>query len=149
MPKSSPEKASDYPMAPASIFISPDGEYVDLSKLKGKVVFVNFWATWCPPCIAEMPSINSLKARYNNNKHLVFLMVDVDNNRSVANAFMKKNSYDLPVYTQGSNIPKSLFEGSVPTTVIINKKGEIVFEHRGMANYNSEKIQRFLEDLLK
>jgi thiol-disulfide isomerase/thioredoxin len=140
---------SDYPIAPATLFVASTGEKMDLSKMKDKVVFLNFWATWCPPCIAEMPSINSLRARYKDNDQVIFLMVDVDNNRTVAETFMKQNNYDLPVYTQASSIPESLFKGSVPTTIIISKKGEIVFNQEGMADYNSEKMQGFIDDLLK
>src|SRR5690606_3035773 len=61
-------------------FKDKDGKTVSLKSLKGKVVFINFWATWCPPCIHEMPSINELKKTFKGNDNIVFLMVDVDNN---------------------------------------------------------------------
>lgn len=143
------ENDSDYPNAPATLFIGSNGQHLDISRMKDKVIFLNFWATWCPPCIAEMPSFNSLKARYKDNQQMIFLMVDVDNKQNAAQSFMKKHNYDLPVFTQGSNIPESLFKGSVPTTVIIDKRGKIVFKHEGMADYNSEKMQSFVDSLLK
>lgn len=130
-------------------FISLDGKPLDLASLRGKVVFINFWATWCPPCIAEMPSVNSLFNKMKNNDNVVFLMVDVDNKLKKSDAFMKRNQYDLPVYGPAAYLPEELFTGSLPTTVIINKKGEIVFKHEGMADYDSGETEKLLNDLSK
>lgn len=137
------------PVVPPVSFTSLDGKTLDLTSLKGKVVFINFWATWCPPCIAEMPSVNSLFNKMKNNDNIVFLMVDVDNKLESSEAFMKKNKYDLPVYAPAASLPEELFQGSLPTTVIINKKGEIVFKHEGMADYNSGETEKLLNDLSK
>ncbi|MDO8992517.1 MAG: TlpA family protein disulfide reductase, partial [Daejeonella sp.] len=64
-------------------------------------------------------------------------------------AFMKKNKYDLPVYAPAAYLPEELFTGSLPTTVIINKNGEIIFKHEGMADYNSGETEKLLNDLSK
>jgi len=130
-------------------FTSLEGKTLDLASLKGKVVFINFWATWCPPCVAEMPSVNSLFNKMKNNDNVVFLMVDMDNKLESSEAFMKKNKYDLPVYAPAGSIPQELFKGSLPTTVIINKKGEIIFQHEGMADYDSGETEKLLNDLSK
>src|ERR1700704_2750111 len=66
--------------APAMIVHTLNGRTVDLQLQKGKVVFINFWATWCPPCRAELPAINKLYIKLRDNPHIVFLAVDVDNN---------------------------------------------------------------------
>ena len=137
------------PMAPLASFISLDGKNLDLASLKGKVVFINFWATWCPPCIAEMPSVNSLFNKMKSNDKVVFLMVDADNKLENSEAFMKKSKYDLPVYGPAGALPNELFKGSLPTTVIINKKGEIVFLHEGMADYNTGETEKLLNQLSK
>jgi thiol-disulfide isomerase/thioredoxin len=131
------------------LFKDENGKIISLSDLKGKVAFINFWATWCPPCIAEMPSINQLKAKFIGNKDVIFLMVDVDNNPEKSQKFMKQNKYNLQVYTPASVIPEQLFQGSFPTTLILNKKGEIVYDHEGMADYSSPQIEKFLNDLSK
>jgi len=136
-------------MAPAATFRDNTGQVVDISNSKGKVIFLNFWATWCPPCIAEMPSVNSLRGKFKNNKDVVFVMADIDNNLKRSEGFMKKNEYDLPVFEPAGSIPESIFQGTVPTTLIINKKGEIVFFHEGMADYNSDEMDKFLTDLSK
>ena len=128
-------------------FITLDSRPINLADLKGKVVFINFWATWCPPCIAEMPSVNSLYNKMKNNDNVVFIMVDMDNKLESSEAFMKKNSYDLPVYAPTGSLPEELFTGSLPTTVIINKSGKIVFKHEGMADYDSGETEKLLNDL--
>src|SRR5690606_16804378 len=115
---------------------------------KGKVIFLNFWATWCPPCIAEMPSVNALYNRFKDNKSVAFVLVDADGKMKSAQAFMEKHKHDLPVYIPAGQIPGQLFRGSLPTTLIINKKGEIVFGHEGMADYNSDQVVKFMNDLL-
>ncbi len=135
-------------LAPTVLFTSSSGETIDISASKGKVIFLNFWATWCPPCIAEMPSINSLKSKL-DNESVLFLMVDADNNLKASGTFMQKKKYNLPVYGPASPIPSSVFSGALPTTLIINKKGEIVFKHESMADYNNSEMVDFLNALAK
>lgn len=131
------------------VFADKDGKLISLSEQKGKVLFINFWATWCPPCIAEMPSINKLYNRFKDNKNVVFLMVDVDGNTKKSTRFMEKKNYSLPVYNPASAIPSSILDGSIPTTLIVDKKGKIVFKHTGGADYGNEKLIKFLDDLAK
>lgn len=130
-------------------FTSSDGTSIDLANLKGKVIFLNFWATWCPPCIAEMPSINRLYTKLKNNADVVFVLADADGKLEKSTAFMQKKKFDLPVYIPTGSIPEQLFRGSLPTTVIINKKGEIVFSNEGMANYDTPEMEKLLNDLSK
>ena len=67
-------------MAADAVFTNASGTAVSLSSLKGKVVFLNFWATWCPPCIAEMPGINELYKSFSNREDIEFIIVDADGN---------------------------------------------------------------------
>lgn len=136
-----PEEATpDSKMAPDMAFADGDGNTFTLSSLKGKVVFLNFWATWCPPCRAEMPSINSLYKQYKADKNVVFLTVDTDGNYKKAKRFIEKQQYELPVYTADSRIPAELLGKSIPTTIIINKKGQIVYKQEGAADYGNDKF---------
>lgn len=130
------------------LFKDETGNVIDLSDLKGKVVFVNFWATWCPPCIAEMPSINKLQAQFRDNKDFVVLMVDADNQPDKSIKFMSKRKLDLKVFTPASQIPNELLGNSLPTTVILNKKGEIVFRHEGGADYTNKEFINFIQKLV-
>jgi thiol-disulfide isomerase/thioredoxin len=124
-----------------------DGTIFDLSAQKGKVIFINFWATWCPPCIAEMPSINKLYQKFKDDKNVLFIMVDVDNNPDKSNTFMKKKGFALPVYTQVSDIPTKYFSGTLPTTVILDKSGNIAFHHDGVADYSNSEVADFIKKL--
>jgi thiol-disulfide isomerase/thioredoxin len=124
-----------------------DGTIFDLSAQKGKVIFINFWATWCPPCIAEMPSINKLYQKFKDDKNVLFIMVDVDNNPDKSNNFMKKKGFALPVYTQVSDIPTKYFSGTLPTTVILDKSGNIAFHHDGVADYSNSEVADFIKKL--
>ena len=136
--------------APAMIVQTIDGKTIDLQQQKGKVVFINFWATWCPPCRAEMPSVNAFYEKVKNNPNIVFLSVDVDNKLNNSSAFMKNRGYQIPVY--GGNLdglPGTLYSGSVPTTLVIDKRGLVVFHHTGQANYDSDKFIYFVLGLAK
>ncbi|MEQ7800195.1 TlpA disulfide reductase family protein [Pedobacter sp. ASV1-7] len=130
-------------------FLDEQKKAVALNDLKGKVVFINFWATWCPPCVREMPSINNLKKHYKNNKDLVFLMVDVDGNYDVSKKFMEKNNLDLPLYMPNGEIPSRFLGNSIPTTVILDKTGKMVARIEGGRDYMAPEIISSMDDLLE
>lgn len=130
-------------------FKDKDGNIVTLSSLEGKVVFINFWATWCPPCIDEMPSINELKHSFNGNDDIEFLLVDVDNKIEKSTIFMEENAYDLPVYVPVSTLPPSFLGGAIPTTVILDKKGEMVARIEGGRDYTHPEIMKGLNELVE
>lgn len=128
-------------------FVNEKGQNLSLSSLKGKVVVINFWASWCPPCIAEMPSVNQLYIQLKPDTNIVILPVDVDNNFGKSLPFMAKNKYILPVYNTASQIPDALFVGALPTTVVIDRSGGIVFRHEGATDYTNTKFVKYLEGL--
>lgn len=133
---------------PDASFTDIDGKTIHISQLKGKVVFINFWATWCPPCIAEMPSINTLHIKYSDDD-VVFILVDVDGKIDAASAFMHKRKFDLPVYVPAGEMPDQYFSGSMPTTVILDKSGNIALRHVGAADYSNPKVSAFIDILRK
>ena len=119
---------------------------INFADFSGKVVFVNFWATWCPPCRAEMPALQNLYDSYKNK--VVFLFVT---NESLVEVepFFKKYSYDLPVYNSLTRIPKELnTTNNIPATYIINKKGEIVLSKTGAVSWDSSKSFEMIDGLL-
>jgi thiol-disulfide isomerase/thioredoxin len=144
--------AASHETAPAAnlngiLFKDISGNVVDLGKLKGKVVFLNFWTTWCPPCQAEMPSIQKLYTQFKDDPDFVFLMVDADSKLLEAKKFMQKKNYSMPVYELASNIPEQLFKGTLPTTIVLDKKGRISFNEEGAANYAHKKFIAFMLQL--
>lgn len=135
------------PVTPDVVFLDENNKEVSLNALKGKVVFINFWATWCPPCRAELPSIHKLKQAFRDNNKIVFLFVDVDGNLAKSKAFMKKHKYDLPVYAPKGPIPSNFLGSAIPTTVIIDKKGKMVGHIEGSMDYNTKEVIKGLKDL--
>jgi len=112
---------------------------------KDKVVIINIWATWCPPCVAEMPSFQLLYDDY--KEKVAFVFVANDEREKVKN-FLLKKGYSFPVYYQKTKAPKQLETSSIPVTFIIDKKGNIVVKETGAANWNSDKTRTLLDSLL-
>lgn len=131
------------------LFKNMNDEVVELSDQKGKVVFINFWATWCPPCIAEMPTINKLYSNFRDNENVMFMMVDVDNDPIKSQKFMDKRKFDLPVYIPASPIPASYMGGAIPTTLVLNKYGQVVFKHEGMGDFSNAEFKDFVNQLIE
>jgi thiol-disulfide isomerase/thioredoxin len=141
------ERQASGQILPDLAFTNDHGEVLHTTALKGKVVFINFWATWCPPCIAEMGSINAMKQSMQGDPNFVCIMVDADANLPAANAFIEKRGYSLPVYRTAAVIPDSLFSGTLPTTLIIDREGKLASMHSGIANYDTEAMRDFLKGL--
>lgn len=131
-----------------------NGESFPVEQLKGKVIFINLWATWCGPCRAEMPAIESLY-KGTTHKDLAFVMLSIDrkNDEIKVKNYVNTKGFTFPVYLVQSPFPNQLPEAlqvpSIPTTFVINKKGEIVYKNVGTANYNTKKFKNFLEELLQ
>jgi len=120
-------------------------ETYNFKNTEGKVVLVNFWATWCPPCIAELPSLDQLYQSYNDK--VVFLFVS-NEEIAVVNKFLAKKGMSLPVYKPISNYPEVFDVTSIPRTFLIDKQGNIVIDKTGAANWNSDKVQVTINELL-
>ncbi|WP_426791497.1 TlpA family protein disulfide reductase [Sphingobacterium sp. WOUb80] len=129
-------------------FKDKDGKTVMLSSLKGKVVFINFWALWCPPCIEEIPSIHKLKQTFIGSQDIVFLMVDVDNKMDKSLSYMEKNKFDLDVFVPNSDIPDNYLGNAIPTTVILNKSGDMIEHLEGGRDYSSPEMVKMLKELV-
>ena len=127
--------------------ITIDGEQTSLKEFEGKTIFLNLWATWCPPCIAEMPNIQDLYDDLKDNDDVVFVMLSLDEDPDVAKAFLERKEFTLPVYFRAGRQPGVYNSTVVPTTYIISPEGNIVSEKRGMAKYNTSSFKEFLTGL--
>lgn len=141
------EKDSDNSVYDIS-FLNVNNEELNTKDLVGKVVFINFWATWCPPCIEEMPSIQYLYDKFKDNNDIVFLLVDVDADLKGAQKFMEKRNLDMPLYIPNSDIPTSFLQAAIPTTVILDKRGAIDVRLEGGRDYSAPQVTQALESLL-
>ena len=124
---------------------SLEGNKVAFSQSEGRVVLVNYWASWCPPCVAEMPSLQTLYERYGDRVDFYFVTSE---EAVVANKFLQNTGYTFPVYISSHWPPKELQTQTLPTTYLISKQGEIVIKKTGVANWSSEKVLKTIDNLL-
>ena len=129
---------------PSFNMVNAANQAVNLAQFKGKKVFVNLWATWCPPCRAEIPSIESLATKTDKNK-VEFVMLSLDDNFDKAKNYATRNNMSLPVYYPASTLPQVFVTDGIPMTIIFDEQGKIIFQLVGSENYDT---QRFA-DLLK
>lgn len=120
------------------------GKLYSLTDFKDKTIFFNFWATWCPPCIAEMPGIESLYQKVDHNK-VIFVMTSVDEDPAKVEAFLEKNQYSFPVYFLVSPLPAVYQHNSIPRTYVITPQGKVILKHIGMSNYDTDTFLSLLE----
>ena len=125
-----------------------DGETLNFEDLKGKVVFINFWATWCAPCVAEMPSIDNLYEIYQDNPEVVFIMINVENKEDKVRKVLKKKKFSFSTYfPNATQIPKVYESKGIPTTFVLDKEGFIAYKKVGMASYDADNFVNFIARL--
>lgn len=120
------------------------------SDLKGKVVFVNFWASWCQPCKEEMPSIEALYRELLSDNNFVMVTILYRDSPSDALGYMKAMGFSFPVFTEKENtVSRDFGVTGVPETYLVDKKG--VLRHRviGGADWNSPDAKAVIQGLLK
>ncbi len=133
-------------------FVLPDlsGKTVRLSGLRGKVVFLNFWATWCPPCRWERPSMEALFDQY-KGRDFAMLAINVDEagTRTVKD-WVDSHHLQVPVLKDGDDLPVSTAYRtySIPATFIIDKKGVIVDVVRGARKWDKPDVRTMIDGLL-
>lgn len=122
-----------------------NGATFNFKETKGKVILVNFWATWCPPCIAEMPSMQLLYDDYKGKIEFVFVS---NEDFLKINTFKNTNNYTFKVYSPITTYPEGINVSSIPRTLLIDKTGNIVIDKTGAANWNSETVRSTIDRLL-
>ncbi|SFJ12226.1 Thiol-disulfide isomerase or thioredoxin [Olleya namhaensis] len=123
-----------------------NGSVYNFRQAENKIVLVSFWATWCPPCIAELPSMQKLYETYSDKIEFVF--VSNEKNETIK-AFMTKNGYNFKVYTPlEAPIINQFKVSSIPHTFLIDQKGTIVIDKNGAANWNSDTVKATIDKLL-
>jgi thiol-disulfide isomerase/thioredoxin len=126
-----------------------DGTNITLSQLKGKVVFLNFWATWCEPCRSEMPSMKAVYQKL-KDKGFEILAVNLGESRDKISGFMNRYKYNFPSVLDERQITQSQYNiRAIPTTYIIDRRGLIVARLVGSTNWNTPKRIAALEAVLQ
>ena len=121
------------------------GNRVSFNQYKGKVVFINLWATWCGPCKAEMPGIQSLSEKL-KGRSIEFVMLSVDKEAALPRVtkYLEKNEFTFPVFMPHGYLPEEMQVTSIPTTFVISKDGKILMKEVGTRNYDTKKMVKFL-----
>ena len=138
------------PAIPSLSFTGPNAEPVNLKAMRGQPMIVNIWATWCAPCIAELPSLNQLSRDYAGRIKVVAISVDRD--AGEAQGFLDKiGATALPLYHDNSFAVASkdgLAANGIPLTVMYNAGGREIARVQGEADWQSPEAERFLEYFL-
>jgi len=128
---------------------SDGGRNVRLSELRGQVVLVNFWASWCSPCRQELPLLNKLYTQY-RAAGFVLLAVNVDDNPKDAEAMLKRLGLRFPTLFDGSkNVAKLYGVDTMPATLVIDRDGRVRYVHRGYYEGYERKYEQQVRELLK
>lgn len=122
-----------------------DGNQVSFSEFKGKPIFLNFWATWCPPCLAEMPSIQRLYNEYNNR--MAFVLISSEKT-DVLKEFIQEENYTMPIYHLKSDLPDVLSSRSIPASFLITPEGKIVMKKQGAAKWDGKSVKSTIDEML-
>ena len=154
--KETPNNTSTVPNSATSKILSKDkaldfklkdinGKEVSLSDFKGKNVLINFWATWCPPCKAEMPDLEKLYEE-NKNSDLVILAVNLSEDKETIKSFMDKNNYNFHVLMDSNGDVAIKYDiASIPTSFFINKEGAIV--QKKVGEMNLEEMRNYVASM--
>jgi thiol-disulfide isomerase/thioredoxin len=129
-------------------FRTLDGKLRYVSELKGKVVFLDLWGTWCIQCVAEMPTVQKLYDRYRNDPNVEFLIVSRLDSVSAVRAYARRNHFDLPFYvTRNEDVPNSMQLGQYPATFLYARDGTVAAQHTGAADWSSPSVIAFIDRL--
>ena len=115
--------------APDFKYVTPEGKEVALSDLKGKLVYIDLWATWCKPCLAEMPYAKKLGEKFEGQDDVVFMYVSMDKNEEAWRKYMEKNKepHGLNLFANGGKeIGEGYMISGIPTYILIGKDGKII-----------------------
>jgi thiol-disulfide isomerase/thioredoxin len=133
---------------PATAFTDAAGQGTSLQAFKGQVAVVNVWATWCAPCVVEMPTLAALQGRY-SGRDLKVVAISVDRDRAKADAFLQKHQPLELFHDPKMSIPFALTKrGELPQTVIVDRQGRIRATYHGDTNWNDPQVHRLLDALL-
>jgi thiol-disulfide isomerase/thioredoxin len=143
------QSIGDKKKAPHFYLEGLNGEKVQLKTLKGKIIFLNFWATLCGPCKEEMPSMEALYQNY-NERDFVLLAISIDYGApEPVRKFIEKNRYHFSVLLDPAGKTLDLFEiNKIPTTLILNKNGKMIGRAIGPRNWSNPEVFSFIDQML-
>jgi thiol-disulfide isomerase/thioredoxin len=135
--------------APELPIYDREGRKVDLTKEKGRFLIVHFWATWCPPCVEEIPALSKFWDQYGKRDDLTLYAISVDKSWKIIDGFAAKNPNRLPIYRDPDGKTAARFGSSqYPETYIVNKAGRVLYRVQGAMGWDDPEVRRRIEQLL-
>ena len=135
--------------APSLPIADREGRKIDLSKAKGKLLIVHFWATWCPPCVEEVPSLSRFWDKYRNRDDIVLYAISVNKTWQEIDAFNAKIPNRLPLYIDpDASTAKRFGTVQYPETYIVNKSGRVLERVPGGVSWDNPEVQKRIDQLL-
>jgi thiol-disulfide isomerase/thioredoxin len=126
--------------------ITPEGEVTYPKQSLGKPIFINFWATWCPPCIAEMPSIQKLYDKYEGR--VDFYLIS-NEELSVMTKDFEKRGFNMPIYKLNGKVSEKFYSRKIPSSFLISPEGKIVMQKHGAADWDGKKVFAIIDKMLE
>ena len=119
-----------------------------IQNFKGKNLFINYWATWCNPCLAEMPYMAELYEKYKDEEDIIFLYLSREKLETIKDYIPKDESLQqLPIYKIVTD-DEFFATSGIPTTFIVNSDGEVIVKDLGTAFWNDESVFKFIDNLI-
>jgi len=136
--------------APDFAFTSQQGEYIELEDLKGKVVMLDFWGTWCPPCVESVPELRNLQKRYSKEPSFVLIGISSDSDDATWREFTEKNRMTWPQYRDKDRKILNAFNiRAFPTYIIIDHEGIIRYQSVGFSWMRSANLDDAIKKYVK
>lgn len=138
-------------MMPAFTIVSDNGEQIASSSLKGKVLLVNFFATWCPPCQKELASVQqTLWPKYKDNKDFALLVIGREHTDADLQKYNEKKGFTFPLYPDKSRAIFAAFANNlIPRSYLVDKTGKVVYATKGYTDEEFAELMQKIEEALK
>ena len=135
--------------APELPIFDKAGKKTDLAKQKGKIFIVHFWATWCPPCVEEIPALSRFWDKYRTREDVNLYAISVDKDWKTIDDFMAKNPSKITLFLDpGAATAKRFGTTQYPETYIINDKGRVLFRVQGAVDWSDADVRARIEQLI-
>jgi peroxiredoxin len=138
-------------LAPQFSFTTSEGKTAQLSDYKGKVILINFFATWCQPCLLEMPLLqNEIWNKLKDNPNFVLISLGRDHSQEEINEFIARKKFTFPIYADKDKVVYNLFATQyIPRSYLIGKNGKVVYASGGFSVEEFEELKTKIDKLLK